>query len=214
MLCTEWCRKAGVPLEGALDVGCAVGRSSFEFSRAFPRVVGVDFSHAFIAAANGLKATGAAPYTMTVEGDITASLTARVPAGVRAEACTFRQGDACDLPSDLGRFSVIHAANLLCRLPDPAAFLDRLPSLLLPGGLVVFFSPYSWLKQYTEKGKWLGGRVGAAGAPQWSKDGLGGRMGALGFTLLHTEECPFLIREHARKFQWGCSNVMVWQLKA
>ena len=22
---------------------------------------------------------------------------------------------------------------------------------------------------------------------------------------------PFLIREHARKFQWGCSDLTVWQ---
>jgi hypothetical protein len=29
--------------------------------------------------------------------------------------------------------------------------------------------------------------------------------------LLHSEEAPFLIREHVRKFQWGCSLVTVWQ---
>ena len=30
--------------------------------------------------------------------------------------------------------------------------------------------------------------------------------------LLHEEDTPFLIREHARKFQWGCSHATVWQL--
>lgn len=30
----------------------------------------------------------------------------------------------------------VHAPNLLCRLPKPRAFLESLPSLLLPGGLV------------------------------------------------------------------------------
>ena len=38
-----------------LDVGCAVGRSSFEAARYANDVVGVDFSHSFIAAANQLK---------------------------------------------------------------------------------------------------------------------------------------------------------------
>lgn len=33
-----------------------------------------------------------------------------------------------------------------------------------------------------------------------------------GLQLIHTEECPFLIREHVRKYQWGCSHVTVWQL--
>jgi putative 4-mercaptohistidine N1-methyltranferase len=217
-ICALWCGKLGVPLDSALDVGCAVGRSCYEFSRPFSRVVGIDFSHAFIAAANALKASGEANYTLTVEGTITASHVARVPAGVNASRITFQQGDACALPpaAELGgRFSVIHAANLLCRLPDPNKFLERLPSLLVPGGLAVFISPYSWLPQYTEPSKWLGGTVDAAsgGKPRWSTDGITARMTAMGFSLVHTEDCPFLIREHARKFQWGCSQVMVWQLK-
>jgi len=35
----------------ALDVGCAVGGATFELSRAFTDVIGVDFSHGFIEAA-------------------------------------------------------------------------------------------------------------------------------------------------------------------
>jgi hypothetical protein len=31
--------------------------------------------------------------------------------------------------------------------------------------------------------------------------------------LLHEEDVPFLIREHARKFQWGISHATVWQLQ-
>ena len=33
------------------------------------------------------------------------------------------------------------------------------------------------------------------------------------FDLVAKEDTPFLIREHARKFQWGCSNAMVWRRK-
>lgn len=47
------------------------------------------------------------------------------------------QGDACNLPTDIGKFSVIHGANLLCRLPEPRDLLNRLPDLLVPGGVVV-----------------------------------------------------------------------------
>jgi SAM-dependent methyltransferase len=85
------------------------------------------------------------------------------------------QGDACALPSAAqfassagvpggGRFSVIHGANLLCRLPDPMLFLQALPGLLVPGGIVVLVSPYSWLKQYTPRSNWLGA-CGIEGAP-------------------------------------------------
>ena len=49
------------------------------------------------------------------------------------------------------------AANLLCRLPDPAAFLARLPTLVRPGGVLALVSPYSWLGAWTPQGKWVGG---------------------------------------------------------
>ena len=47
---------AAAPGEGrwALDVGCAVGGATFELARSFDAVVGLDFSHAFIAAAKRL----------------------------------------------------------------------------------------------------------------------------------------------------------------
>jgi hypothetical protein len=38
-----------------VDIGCAVGRSSFELSRGFKEVVGIDFSASFIHACNFLK---------------------------------------------------------------------------------------------------------------------------------------------------------------
>ena len=121
-VCARAAAAAGLPLDAALDVGCAVGGTAFDLSRDFSRVVGIDFSHAFVAAANALKAAGAAGYTCAVEGELCAKRTAVLPPGVRAERTAFRQGDACALATaeELGgRFTVIHGANLLCRLPDP-----------------------------------------------------------------------------------------------
>jgi len=63
----------------------------------------------------------------------------------------FIQGDACALPADLGQFGMVLAANLLCRLPKPRLFLDRLASLVVPGGYVVMPSPYTWLEEFTPK---------------------------------------------------------------
>lgn len=64
---------------------------------------------------------------------------------------SFSHGDACNLPEDLGEFGCVLAANLVCRLPNPYQFLDRLPSLVAPGGTLIITSPYSWCEQFTPK---------------------------------------------------------------
>ncbi|MFT7302707.1 MAG: 2-polyprenyl-3-methyl-5-hydroxy-6-metoxy-1,4-benzoquinol methylase, partial [Akkermansiaceae bacterium] len=42
-------------VERSLDVGCAVGRSTLEMSRTSEEVVGIDFSNAFIEAAEKMR---------------------------------------------------------------------------------------------------------------------------------------------------------------
>jgi len=74
------------------------------------------------------------------------------------ENVKFVQRDACNLPSDLGVYDCAIAANLVCRLPDPDSFLNTIHNHISPGGLLIFLSPFSWLKEYTPKEKWLGGK--------------------------------------------------------
>eukprot|EP00036_Acanthoecidae_sp_10tr_P009669 CAMPEP_0182925698 /NCGR_PEP_ID=MMETSP0105_2-20130417/10108_1 /TAXON_ID=81532 ORGANISM="Acanthoeca-like sp., Strain 10tr" /NCGR_SAMPLE_ID=MMETSP0105_2 /ASSEMBLY_ACC=CAM_ASM_000205 /LENGTH=304 /DNA_ID=CAMNT_0025063557 /DNA_START=19 /DNA_END=933 /DNA_ORIENTATION=+ len=211
-MCTFWVNKCGLPKDAAFDVGAAVGRTSFDLSMSFDRVVGLDFSHNFIKTAQKLQSKQELEYTVTMEGEVRRKLVCAAPKGANLDRITFMQGDACNLPEGLGKFSVIHGANLLCRLPDPQKFLERLPSLLVSKGLVVLISPYSWLHSYTPKDKWLGG-YSTAGGEVNSFDVLTDIMEGLGFKLLHAENTPFLIREHVRKFQWGISHATVWQLQ-
>src|SRR4051812_10622844 len=46
----------------ALDLGCAVGRSTFELARHCSEVIGIDFSRSFIRVANQLKRRGAVAF--------------------------------------------------------------------------------------------------------------------------------------------------------
>jgi putative 4-mercaptohistidine N1-methyltranferase len=213
-LCVEWAKKMNLSLDSAFDVGCAVGRTAFDLSKEFKHVVGLDYSQAFVNAADKLKASKKASYRCTIEGSITEEYTVTLPSDVNADRCSFIQGDACNLPTNVGPFTVIHGANLLCRLPNPRDFLRRLPSLLVPGGLVVLISPYSWLPQYTPTENWIGATVDdSTKLPKRSSDELVKIMESLGFKLVHEENVPFLIREHARKFQWGCSHATIFQLQ-
>lgn len=119
-LCTALAKEHGTPLGRALDIGCAVGATSFELSKDWEEVLGVDFSHAFVAAADDMKKTGTAAYKATTEGAIKGAFTATLDAAARPEKVAFEQGDACALRGDIGKFALVHGANLLCRLPEPA----------------------------------------------------------------------------------------------
>jgi len=190
----------------AFDVGCAVGRSSFELARFCQEVVGLDFSHAFVATAATLAAGGEAPYRRVICGDISEPAVARVPAGVERARVRFVQGDACSLPDEFAGFDVVHAVNLLCRLPDPARFLERLPGLVRANGQLILATPCTWLEAFTPKQNWIGGSERHGD----TLDVLHARLGPE-FCLLKTVDLPFLIREHARKFQWSVSQVSLWR---
>ena len=41
--------------------------------------------------------------------------------------------------------------------------LDRCPSLIVKGGLLVITTPYTWLEEYTPRELWLGGKQDATG---------------------------------------------------
>ncbi|KXZ55862.1 hypothetical protein GPECTOR_2g1413 [Gonium pectorale] len=195
----------------AVDVGCAVGGASFELARAFPHVLGIDYSAHFVEAAELMKARGFAEFEAVVEGDIKQRLMAAVPADIDRTRVRFMQGDACALPASLAAVDCVLAANLLCRLPDPRVFLDRCRTLIKPGGILVLVSPYSWLKAWTSKEKWLGGYY-KDGKPVRSADAIAEILSP-DFEAVAQADVPFLIREHVRKYQWGCSHAVVWKRK-
>lgn len=187
----------------ALDLGCAVGRSSFELSRFCDGVVGIDFSAAFVDAAERLRSGEEIPYSLHEEGSVRSRRIARLPDGCEPGRVRFEVGDACALRDDLGQFDLVHAANLICRLPEPEALLRRLPRLVASGGELVITTPCTWLGEFTPPDRWPEGAT---------IDWLGDRLGAA-FQRLSVTDMPFLIREHARKFQWGVAQASVWQRK-
>lgn len=186
-----------------LDLGCAVGRSTFEMARHCREVTGIDFSRAFIQAAESLRRGETIPYRRLEEGHVSTELVARAPSGIDPTRVRFETGDAMDLPANLGVFDRVHAANLLCRLPEPQRLLDRLPSLVRPGGELILATPCTWLAEFTPPKNWPPGSTF-----EWLKLQLGPH-----FDLVATCDEPFLIRETARKFQFTDSLLTVWRRK-
>lgn len=185
----------------ALDLGCAVGRSSFELSRAARAVVGVDYSAAFIAAANRLKEAGRIAADRLEEGNRKDRVTLHLPDGVHPDRVRFEVGDAMNLRGDLGEFDRVLAANLLCRLSEPQRLLARLPSLVRPDGELILATPCTWLEDFTPPGNWPAGTT-----LDWLREKLGSS-----FDLVEQRDEPFLIRETARKFQWTVALLTKWR---
>jgi len=206
--------------ENALDMGCAVGGASFELAKTFDNVDAFDFSNTFVAAAKQMQAKEDVRFSVPMEADIFDEVRAVHEEGVTQEVLdkvNFFQGDACKIgemaaEGALGKYDGVIMSNLLCRLPDPLQCLNSLPRIVNKGGVVVLVTPFSWLEQFTPRGKWLGGFYDPVSKePLRSKDELHLIMEERGFEKIHEEEMPLVIREHQRKYQYIVSEATGWR---
>ncbi|MGB0413949.1 MAG: putative 4-mercaptohistidine N1-methyltransferase [Coraliomargarita sp.] len=187
----------------ALDLGCSVGRSSFELARHCGEVVGIDYSQSFVDAATRLQEQGSHLATRLDEGSASTQLTVAVDVAIDRSRVSFEQGDAQMIRDDIGQFDVVIACNLICRLPEPMRLLQRLSELVKPGGQLFITTPFTWLEEYTPSENWLG---------DGAQDSFAGLRAALEpeFALDAQWDMPFLIREHARKFQYSIAQASRW----
>ncbi len=200
------------PRRKAFDIGCAIGRSTFELARGFDEVIGVDFSARFVQEAEALKQNGVLHYTMPTEGELEDFYDVHLSdfdLENEREKVTFWQADACNLKPIYKGFDLIFAGNLIDRLYDPKKFLDSLSTRMNDGGVLILTSPYTWQEESTPKEKWIGG---------YKKDGenvstLDGLHEILGqdFKLIDTKDVPFVIQETARKHQYTIAQMTIWQ---
>jgi 5-histidylcysteine sulfoxide synthase/putative 4-mercaptohistidine N1-methyltranferase len=201
------------PMRRALDLGCAVGRASFELAQYFDQVTGIDFSARFIRIAYQLQEKGVIHYQLPEEGEIVSfhekhlSDFGLAGTGPRIE---FAQGDAHNLKPQFTHYDLVLAANLIDRLYDPARFLATIHQRINPGGLLLIASPYTWLEEFTEKAKWIGG-IRRAGEPFTTLEGLREQLEGEFRLLDEPHDIEFVIRETARKFQHTIAQVTLWE---
>ena len=103
-MCIEKAKKFSIKGR-ALDLGCAVGRTSIDLADYFDEVIGLDFSAAFIKAAQQALTENYEQVNNKVK---------------------FVVGNACNLDPSLGKFNLIFGGNLIDRLPNPLAFLNSI----------------------------------------------------------------------------------------
>jgi len=203
------------PKHRALDIGCAVGRASFELAKQFDHVTGIDFSARLIQLGVQLAEQGVIRYSIADEGELRLyrerHLTDLGLAEV-SDKVTFLQGDACNLKPIFNHYDLVLAANLIDRLYDPKLFLSTIHQRINVGGVLLIASPYTWLEEHTKKEDWLGG-IKKDGENVSTLEGL--KQVLLPHFDLITEprQQPFVIRETSRKFQHTLSDVTLWRRK-
>jgi len=210
----EALKKTGGQMKSALDVGCAVGGSSFHLAAlGFKSVSAFDLSSGMIRQANSVKAALSSgrdvAFSVPVEGTKRLTVNADLKRYHKVrDRVDFFVEDACNLPQKLvsESFDAVFGANLICRVPDPLKCLNDLNKALKPGGVLCLTTPFTWMEQFTPSDKWLIGQHGES-----SFDALQRQLEALGFKLISRRPMPFLIRETGRKFQFVVAEGSAWQ---
>jgi len=204
----------------ALDIGCAVGRTSYELAKEFKQVVGLDFTSRLIGIGYHLQEYGYLEWDVNVQGDIKQhyKITAK-ELGIDhvLNRVYFAQNDAQNMDEKYNSFDLIVASNLIDRLNNPLLFLNNIHKRLNKNGTLILLSPYTWLEDFTPKNLWIGGKynhnddddTSNNNDPIYSENALKNIL-SKNFQLVIDFDVPFVIRETQRKFQHSLSHCTIW----
>jgi putative 4-mercaptohistidine N1-methyltranferase len=215
LACAALAQKFAVKTTKALDIGCAVGRKTFELAKTFDTVEGIDFSVRFIGVGSKLKNEGYVAWHAKREGDLHDKRKRTLKElGYEnlAEKVQFWQGDACNLKPNFTGYDMVLAAGLLERLYRPSLFLEEIASRINEGGILIVVSENKQEEDAANKEFWLGGYKDTSGNEVRTIETLKEIFGA-DFELLHTQNVEFVIPESARKFQHAIAEASVWRKK-
>ncbi len=143
----------------ALDIGCSVGRLSFEMSLTHDRVIGIDTSISFIRKARQLLTEQKLDFDLIIEGWITENRAIEFNNGWQYGNVEFIVADAMALPFAASFFSTIASINILEKVPDPLKHFTEINRVMKEeDALFVFSDPFSWDESVSSPQSWLSGK--------------------------------------------------------
>lgn len=108
----------------ACDIGCSVGRLSFEWAKIAKQTTGIDSSGQFIAFCESMR---------------------------QQEAVRFICADALTYAFVAESFDFISCINVIDRVGNPQLLVDIMGNVLVQGGTVMLVDPYDWALSPTPK---------------------------------------------------------------
>ena len=157
------CLRVGIELSGDLqgpiiDLGCSVGRSTFELAaETDDLVLGIDLNFGMLRLAHRVLTDGMAIFPRRRIGVVYDARRVQTPFDKNGTRVDFWACDALALPFRPESFNSAVALNLLDCLQTPHELLHTLDRLLKPRGQAIISSPYDWSTAATPMETWIGG---------------------------------------------------------
>ncbi len=145
-----------------LDIGCAVGRTSFDLAAATGGLVlGIDLNWPLLTIGRGLIDQGELSYPHRRLG-LHFERRRQAVSLPGAERVDFWVADALALPFRGASMAMGMAMNVLDCVSDPARLLWEMTRVLAAGGGAAVVTPFDWASHATPPGAWIDGPVALA----------------------------------------------------
>ena len=203
-----------------IDMGCAVGRTTFELAQACDEIVlGVDLNFGMLKMAASILENGYVSYPRRCGG--IAFERRNFPAAFeKSENVDFWVCDATALPFSSKTFSAAVSLNVLDCVCSPFDHMKELGRILMPDSNAVVSTPYDWTANATPVESWLGGHSqrsehkGASPAVLRSLLFGGGHPHAIEeLELISEEDVPWTLRLHDRSVMKYLVHLLVIRKK-
>lgn len=148
----------------ALDIGCSVGRLSFELTKTHSSVIGIDTSISFIEKARELLRKKSLEFDLIIEGFITEQRSCEFDSDWQYDYVDFIVADALALPFPRHLFSTVTSINILEKVASPIGHLIDINRVLKEeNAMFVFSDPFSWDPSVSDPAGWLSGGTNGNG---------------------------------------------------
>ena len=140
-----------------LDLGCAVGRTTFTLAEHRQSLVlGVDLNFSMLRVASRALREGRLVYPIR-QGGVVYEQREFLASFEAGQWVDFWCCDALCLPFSSDTFSFVSALNIIDCVSSPLNLLQSLENMITPGGFLAACSPYDWSPVATPVEGWLGG---------------------------------------------------------
>lgn len=172
--------------ERVLDLGCSVGRYTFELARVSRLAVGIDTDFSRVYLAEQMRRCQTVSYERKARGRLFEKAAASYATPRNAG---FLVADALDPPFRAGCFDLVAALNLVDSVALPLVLLAQMDALLACGGVMILCAPYEWRLEICDRSEWL--ETEEVPGPVMLRSILEGTMlERAGFSYRVCGECP------------------------